>query len=121
MFLATMNKAKQLLLLSYLGNVMPGDLSSSANDVAAMIAELSPGFRVLANLSQMESMHTDCVPEIGRTMEMLKQRGVGLVVRVIPDPSKDIGMNIISAFHYKHQPQTATCETILEAAKVLAL
>lgn len=121
MFLVTTNKAKQLLLLSYIGNVGVGDLQRSAADLAAMLKELSTGFRVLANLSQMESMDIACVPEIGRTMEMLEQHGVGLVVRVIPDPSKDIGMNIISAFHYKHQPHTATCETMLEAAKLLEL
>ncbi|HEY4417253.1 MAG TPA: STAS domain-containing protein [Verrucomicrobiae bacterium] len=121
MFLATTNKTKQLLYLSYIGKVSEGDLQSNAPDLAAMLAELSPGFRVLADLSQMESMDTACVPEIGRTMELLEQRGVGLVVRIIPDPSKDIGMNIISAFHYKNRPQTATCETMAAAAELLSL
>jgi hypothetical protein len=121
MFWVTTNKPKQLLYLSYIGNVGLADLERNAQDLAVIVSELPAGFRVLADLTQMEAMDTDCVPEIGRTMELLEEHGVGLVVRVIPDPRKDIGMNIISAFHYKQRPQTATCATLAEAAKLLSL
>ncbi len=121
MFLATTNKAKQLLYLSYIGNVGVEDFQRSANDFTLLLSDLSADCRILADLSRLESMDTACVPEIGRMMEAMEQHGVGLVVRVIPDPSKDIGMNIISAFHYKQQPQTATCETMEQAAKLLDL
>ncbi len=121
MFLATTNKAKQLLYLSYIGNVSVEDLRSSAQDLSLLLSDLPADCRVLADLSRLESMDTACVTEIGKLMEAMEEHGVGLIVRVIPDPSKDIGLNIIAAFHYKQQPQTATCETMQEAAKLLSL
>jgi hypothetical protein len=42
------------------------------------------------------------------------------VVRVIPDPQKDIGLNILSLFHYRKRVRIVTCETLDEARKVLA-
>jgi len=121
MFLATINKTEKLLYLSYIGNVGVEDLQRSAGGLAAMLADLPAGFRILADLSRLESMDLACVPEIGKTMELLEQHQVGLIVRVVPDPAKDIGMNIISVFHYKNRPRTATCETMEEAAKLLSL
>jgi len=52
-------------------------------------------------------------------MDLVGQAGVGLVVRVIPDPSKDIGMNILTVFHYPHHPRIVTCESMAAAAREL--
>src|SRR5258707_574200 len=109
MFLATANKSKQLLHLSFIGRVEPEELQRGLEDLRALLAELSPGFNVLGDFGRLESMNLTCVPEIGRAMEMIDQKGVGLVVRVIPDPSKDIGLNILMAFHYTHRPHVVTC------------
>ena len=54
-------------------------------------------------------------------MKLIDQSGVGMVVRVIPDPKKDIGLNILTIFHYRNQPRFVTCEKMTEAAEVLAL
>ncbi len=86
-----------------------------------LLADLPPGFRVLVDLGRLEHMELACLTEIGRGMEMIDRKGVGLVVRVIPDPSKDIGLNILTAFHYAHPPQLVTCKNMTEAAKALAL
>jgi len=53
-------------------------------------------------------------------MDLLNKQGVSTVVRVIPDPRKDIGFNILSLFHYRPDVQIVTCETLEEAMKVLA-
>jgi hypothetical protein len=42
-------------------------------------------------------------------------------VRVIPDPTKDIGFNILARFHYRRNPRITNCETMMEAAKLLSL
>ena len=54
-------------------------------------------------------------------MDLLDEAGVSLVVRVIPDPKKDIGMNILSLFHYRNRPRVVTCARMIEAAKELSL
>src|SRR5580692_9109755 len=119
MYLVTISKPEQILYLSYIGHVGLEDLERGAKCLEVMLAELSPGFRILADLSRLGSMDIACVPAIGKTMELLERCRVGLIVRVIPDPSKDIGFNIIAAFHYKNQPQTVTIETMEEAARLL--
>jgi len=85
------------------------------------LAELAPGFRVLADLGRVDSLSTDCAPEIGKVMELCDQKGVSLIVRVIPDKTKDIGLAILSHFHYHTQPRTANCANLVEAAKLLSL
>jgi hypothetical protein len=44
---------------------------------------------------------------------------VEAVVRVIPDPQKDIGLNILSLFHYRRRVRIVTCATLGEAMKAL--
>ncbi len=121
MFLATSNKAKRLLCLSYIQDVSPEQLERAEEDVTLLLAELSPGFRVLADLSRLESMNLDSMNVIGRIMELFDRSGVGMIVRVIPDPSKDFGFNISTIFHYPHRPQVVTCQTVIEAARALAI
>jgi hypothetical protein len=121
MLLVTSNKAKQLLYVSYVGPVRLEDFQRGGEDLAAQLKELSPGFRLLTDFSQLESIGTDCVPEMGRVMDLIGVADVGTIVRVIPDPGKDIGMNILTIFHYRHRPQVVTCRTMAEATRALAL
>jgi len=119
--LITSNKMKQLLHIRYFGPVQLEEFQRSREDLTTQLKELSPGFRLLADFSQMESMGLDCTPELGRMMDLIGRAGVDLVVRVIPEPGRDIGMNILTVFHYPHRPRTVTCESMVEAAKLLAL
>ena len=121
MFLATTNKTKQLLLLTYIGHVRAEELRRGREEASVVMADLAPGFRVLANFVEMDSMDTDTAPEIGKLMEDAEKRGVEMIVRVIPDPSKDIGLNILAGFHYKRPVETVTCETMEEGVKALGL
>jgi hypothetical protein len=66
-------------------------------------------------------MDIACAEELGKIMELLDAHGMELVVRMIPDSSKDIGFNLLSLFHYRHKPRTVTCRTMVEAATLLSL
>jgi hypothetical protein len=121
MLLVTSNKSKQLLHISYIGPVRLKEFQRSREDLTTQMKELSPGFRLLADFSQMESMGLDCTPELGRMMDLIGQAGVDLVVRVIPEPGRDIGMNILTVFHYPHRPRVVTCQNLTEAARLLEL
>src|SRR5437763_16077438 len=121
MVLATINKSKQLLCLSFIGQVRVEELAKSNEELPALLAELGPGFRVLADLDRLDSMSVGCAAEIGKAMELCDQKEVGLIVRVIPDKGKDIGLGILTYFHYHRQPRVATCTTLVEAAKLLSL
>ena len=119
MVLVTSNHLKQLLFVSYIGVVSPQDLERSRADLVLLLAEMKPGFSLLVDLSQITSMGLNCVDEVGRNMELFDQHGVDLVVRVIPDPYKDIGMNILTIFHYHHRPRVVTCDNMTEGANAV--
>ena len=107
--------------MSYIQHVPPLELERATEDVKTLLAELTPGYRLLVDLSRLESMELESMNIVGRMMELFDQSGVGMIVRVIPDPSKDIGFNIYTIFHYPHRPKVITCETMPQAARALAL
>jgi hypothetical protein len=120
MILVTINKAKRLLYLTYIGQVHYGELQRTRKEMPAVLADLPPDINVLADLERMDSMDASGAKEIGMVMEMLDEKGVNLLVRVIPDPSKDIGLSILSMFHYRKKIRTVTCQTMEEAFRALA-
>lgn len=121
MVLITSNKHQRLLSFVYVGRVSPAELESMWGEMKTLVDELPSGVRILADLSQLEFMDPACVTEIGRTMDLVDQHGVSLIVRVIPDPTKDIGLNILTIFHYPHQPRVITCQNLAEALRQLSL
>jgi hypothetical protein len=121
MFLATSNKSKRLLQLSYIGKVDVEELQRGIGEANGLLADLPAGLKILVDLSHLEFMDIACAEILGKMMEVVEAHGVELIVRVIPDPTKDIGFNIISTFHYQHRPRTAICKTMAEAASLLAI
>ena len=53
-------------------------------------------------------------------MDALAEKGVASVTRVMPDPHKDIGLNILSQFHYGTNVKIATFETLADALQHIA-
>src|SRR5262245_11121098 len=100
MFLATVSKPKQLLYLSFIDRVSVEQLQQGRDDIRSLLADLGTGFRVLADLSRLDRMDISCATEIGKVMELCEEKGVKSVIRIVPDPAKDIGLNILSLFHY---------------------
>jgi len=121
MILVTSNKAKRLLFISYIDVVTPEELEENRAEMEALLAELPADFRLVGDFSSLTTMEDDCEAIIGRMMETIDQHGVELVVRVMPDATKDIGMNILTLFHYSQRPRVATCANLTEAARALAL
>ncbi|HWX19022.1 MAG TPA: hypothetical protein VN578_03845 [Candidatus Binatia bacterium] len=120
MFEAKIDKSANLLTVSFSGNVDPGETKRLAAEVERLAAELPPGFRLLTDLTSLEAMDLACVPHIRRVMDLCNKQGIAMVVRVIPDPHKDIGFNILSLFHYRRGVRIVTCETLSEARKILS-
>jgi hypothetical protein len=109
------------LHFSYIDNVTAAELERGYPEVVALLAQCPDGFEMLADLGRLESMDIDCEEIIGKTMETMERHGLKRVVRVIPDPTKDIGLKIIGIFHYSKNIRIVTCQTMAEAARVLGL
>ena len=120
MFEVDVDKAANLLTIRYAGRVGLKEVHLCAEKVQSGLGEMQPGFRLLTDLTKLESMELDGLPEIKRIMDLCNERGVQKVVRIIPDPHKDIGLNILSLFHYNRHVRIVTCKTGDEAKRALA-
>jgi hypothetical protein len=119
MFLATTNEVKRVLHLNFIGHVRVEDLRHSRDEVEVLLSDLEVGFRVLTDLSLLKAMDVACEAEISRMMDVFADKGMSTVIRVIPEPQKDIGFNILAAFHYQRQIRTVTYESMEEAVRFL--
>ena len=120
MFRTELDAGKNLLRIFFSGNVSAEEARRCAEQAASLIATLSAGFRLVSDLSELELMDVACAPHVERMMDICNQHGVESVVRIIPDPHKDIGLNIMSLFHYGRQVRIVTCETRTEAERILS-
>ena len=120
MWAAAVDQTKQLLQLRFSGSVGLEEAQACLKEVRELVAEIRPGFMLLTDLSELERMELSCEPLIDEVMEILNRKGIQKVVRVIPDPRKDIGFGIMSLFHYGHQVRVITCASMSEAEPHLA-
>ncbi|HXQ81235.1 MAG TPA: hypothetical protein VN775_07990 [Opitutaceae bacterium] len=108
-----------LLRIRYFGHVTASELKACLGDIEAVLPKMRPGFTVLTDLSGLDSMDLDGVPHLTKAMDAFRAKGVGTAVRIIPDPSKDIGFNILAIVHYRRGVRVVTCQNAEQAARVL--
>jgi anti-anti-sigma regulatory factor len=119
-FAVEIDEVKKLLVIRYRGCVGASDVEQCAEEVRAALSKIQSGFRLLADFRELESMDVTCVPHIKNIMEACDEKGVSAVVRIIPDPKRDIGLKIMSYFHYSGEVNVVTCENLSDARKILA-
>ena len=116
---AEIDESKSLLLVVFAKHVGLEEARFYPEKIELLLTRLQPGFRLLADLSNLESMDFSCAPHIRRVMDLCNEKGVTMVVRIIPDPRRDIGLRVMSYFHYSHDVHIVTCENMEEANRVL--
>lgn len=120
MYSVEADKSKRLIVISAVGHVTKEELKAASAEVARVSQEFAPGFGALTDFRWLESMDASGAPHIAEIMDALAAKKVGTVVRVVPDPHKDIGLNILSQFHYGPDVRIATFETLADALEHLA-
>jgi len=120
MLKAEFDKSKNLLHVVSSRRVTAEDTARWREQLGQLLPDIRPGFKLLADLSPMDSMDLDCMPDIAWSMEALDKAGISKVVRILPDPRKDIGLNIMSLFHMRRRVPLVTCDTMEEALRALA-
>ena len=120
MFSVDANDVERLIKISWSGQVDADETRRCAEEISVTASKMRPGFRVLADLTCLESMDPAGAPYIGSVMDLCVTKQVEHVVRVIPDPRKDIGLNIMSYFHYGSKIRVTICENLGEAIRQLA-
>ena len=120
MFVVETDSSKRLLVISVAGHVTVDEARDTARRVRGVLEEVEPGFVALVDYRWLDSMATGAAQAIGQIMDAFAAKKVSAVVRVISDPHKDIGMNILSHFHYGPEIKLLTFETLADAVQALA-
>ena len=120
MYAIELDRSKRLLVISALQRVTAEQARRAAQRVRELLHDVAPGFRVLADFRWLDSMDSAAARHIAEIMDALAEKGVAFVTRVIPDPHKDIGLNILSQFHYGVNVKIATFETLADALQDIA-
>jgi hypothetical protein len=119
MFEVKVEKSADLLKIKFSAKVHPKEALECAEQIELLLGELQRGFRMLTDLSELEEMDLGCAPYIERVMDACNRTGIKMVVRIIPYAHKDIGLNIMSLFHYDRGVKIVTCRTLEEAHRAL--
>ena len=120
MFSIEANDDERLLKINWLGHVDSDEMRRCADEIGVTASKMRPGFRVLVDMPDLESMDYAGAPYIGLVMDLCVAKQVEHVVRVIPNPHKDIGLNIMSYLRYRSKVRVTICENMAEAMQRLA-
>jgi hypothetical protein len=120
MFEANADASKNLLTFAFSGRITRSDTARWKGELPAHLATLKAGFKLLSDFSGVESFDVACAPDIETVMDLLNEAGLEKVVRIITHPRQDIGLSIMSLFHYRRCVSIITCQTIEEALSALA-
>jgi hypothetical protein len=115
MYTVELDRSKRILVISAVQCVTAEEANVAAQRVRELVRDVHPGFRVLTDFRWLDSMDPGAARHVAEIMDALAEKGVASVTRVIADPHKDIGLNILSQFHYGPKIQIATFETLADA------
>jgi anti-anti-sigma regulatory factor len=120
MYAVELDRSKRLLVISASQKVTAEEAKIVAKQIGEVLQDVAPGFRVLADFRGLESMDSAAARYIAEIMDALAEKNVASVTRIMPDPHKDIGLNILSQFHYGPEVTIATFETLADAVQSIA-
>ena len=120
MYAVELDRSKRLLVISAAQTVTAEEARMAAQRIREVLQDVAPGFHVLADFRGLQSMDSAAAPHIAKMMDALAEKEVASVTRVIPDPRKDIGLNILSQFHYGPDVTLTTFETLADAVQSIA-
>ena len=119
MFRIESDQPHNWLTIVYSGYVNPDETHRCAEEIRVAVTKIEPGFRLVVDLTDLQAMDVSCAPHIRSIMDTCNRSGVAEVVRIIPDPKRDIGLQIMSYFHYGNDVHIVTCESLDEAMNLM--
>jgi anti-anti-sigma regulatory factor len=115
MFHAEANKRGGVLTMSFAQHVDASQMKACLARVAHLLEDMDAGFRLMTDLSSLDLMDADCLSDLGKMMDLCNAKGVKAIIRVIPDPHKDIGFTLLSHFHYRPEVKVVTYNNLADA------
>ena len=106
---------RNTIIAEFSGKIDVAQAEQFYADIQKTVPQCGKGFKLLTDLSAVETVDLKIQGAIKKVMDFLNQRGVAEILRVIPDPAVDIGLNIMSRFHYSKDVQFLTLQSREEA------
>lgn len=113
------DRDRGVVRIAFVGHVSSVHFRARAAECDALLAKMGPGFTLLTDLTELGEMELDCVADLTRLMDRCLGGGVAGIIRVIPDPDKDIGFHLLSMTHYRGRVPITTCPSREEAERAL--
>jgi hypothetical protein len=110
---------QNLFVMRYSDTIAADEVEKALGEIRQTLQKLRAGFTLFGDFTKLQRMDSACAPFIEQAMDLFNASGVSRIVRVIPDPHRDIGMGIMSIFHYRGDIQILTCETLEQAEPLL--
>jgi hypothetical protein len=120
MYAVELDRSKRLLVIGAAAKVTAEEAKMAAQRIRELLRDVAPGFHAFADFRWLESMDPAAARHIAAIMDALAEKNVASVTRVMPDPRKDIGLNILSQFHYGPDVTVTTFETVADAIRSIA-
>lgn len=108
---ASLDEERNIVIVKYEGNVNVKDARRLHEQLQAVLSKCCKGFKMLVDLSTLSNIDQEVVPLIRKMMDLCNQYGVSEIARIIPDPNKDIGFNLLSIFHYDKDVRVRTYQS----------
>ena len=118
-FEAEFDSTHNIMRTHFRNRLTSEELEERLDCIDCLMTALRPGFTVVTDMSELNSMDLECAPHLARILDLERVHGVSKVIRIIPDPAKDIGINILSIIHFRGKVPTMTCKTLAEAEREL--
>jgi len=114
------DQKRSILTVEFEGVVDARQAEQCYLDMQKILPKDGPGFKLLTDFTSLEQMEEDILPVVKKTMDLLNERGVKEIVRVIPSLDQDYGFNLMSLFHYSKKVRLLTVKSRKEAEARLA-
>ncbi|MDB6153403.1 MAG: hypothetical protein JWL90_1856 [Chthoniobacteraceae bacterium] len=120
MYRTEADSSGRVVTMSFSEHVGSDEMSCCFNQLRALLDHMQPGFLLLTDLSGLDSMDVECAACIGEIMDLCNAKGIKRVVRIVPDPRKDIGFNLVARFHQAPNVEVSIYESLAEAIRCLS-
>lgn len=107
------------VVIEFAGHIDVAQVERYYPEMLKVIPKGVKGFKLLTDFTLVEEMDAQVQGIIKKIMDILNERGVTEIIRVVPDPEKDFGFNIMSAFHYSKKVKIVVLPSREEAEEQL--
>jgi len=119
MYKIDMDIDKRIVSIKIMGEFDLKQSQEMYRDAAIILKTAEGPLMVLSDISEAIDIKHESIEALSKVMELFNSHGTKQVIRIIPDSSKDIGLNILSRFHYSPDVKIHTFDSREKAGEYM--